>query len=107
MKIRWGWALGWSLGCLLFIVWGGLAQEQGASQKRILMERAEKVRGQRLELVRRVIESYQDCRVLSEGNELTGLIINGKAYQDFSIVIRDAKKTIVVFTADGVVSFDY
>jgi len=53
------------------------AQAQGPAQKRILMERGEKVRGQRL------------------------------AHQDFTLVIRDAKKMIIVVTADGIVSFDY
>jgi len=93
-----------SLGLEGLGVW---AQEQRPAQKRIMMERAEKVRGDRLELVKRVIESYQNCRVLSDGNELTGLIINGKTYRDFTLVIRDAKKTIVVVTAEGIVSFDY
>jgi len=88
-------------------VCGAWAQEQSPAQKRILTERAEKVTGQRLELAKRVIESYQGCRVLSEGNELAGLIINGKTYQDFTLVIRDAKKTIVVATEDGIFSFDY
>ena len=89
---------------------GGLgvwAQEHGPAQKRIMIERAEKVTGKKLELLKRVVEKYENCRVLFEGNELTGLVINGKTYRDFTIVIRDAKKTIVVVTADGVVSFDY
>ncbi|MBI5968736.1 MAG: hypothetical protein HY882_12890 [Deltaproteobacteria bacterium] len=83
------------------------AQDQGPAQKRILMERGEKVKGQRLALVKKVVEKYEGCRVLSEGNELTGLIINGKTYQDFTLVIRDAKRMIIVVTADGIVSFDY
>lgn len=83
------------------------AQDQGPAQKRIMIERGEKVKGQRLKLLKKVVESYNGCRVLTEGNELTGLIINGKTYSDFTIVIRDAKRTIVVVTADGVVSFDY
>jgi 2-dehydro-3-deoxygluconokinase len=33
--------------------------------------------------------------------------INGKTYSDFTVVIRDAKRTIVVVTGDGVISFDY
>ncbi|MCX5909731.1 MAG: hypothetical protein NTY64_21790 [Deltaproteobacteria bacterium] len=82
-------------------------QEQGNAQKRILMERGEKVTGQRLKLVKKVIESYRGCQVLAEGNELKGLIIDGKEYQDFTLVIRDKKKTIIVVTADGVVTFDY
>jgi hypothetical protein len=85
-----------------------LAQENlPPAQKRILMERGEKVRGQRLKLVKRVIASYQGCQVLSEGNELTGLVINGQTYRDFTLIIRDAKKIIIVVTPDGVVSFDY
>ncbi len=83
------------------------AQETSKAQKRILMERGEKVTGARLELVRKVIESYKDCEVLTSGNELKGLRIDGKLYQDFTLVIRDAKHTIIVVTADGVVSFDY
>jgi len=83
------------------------AEEKGAAQQRILIERGEKVMGTRLKLVRKVIERYKDCRVLSEGNELKSLVINGKTYNDFTIVIRDAKKTIIVVTADGVISFDY
>ncbi|MEW6614297.1 MAG: hypothetical protein AB1401_02340 [Thermodesulfobacteriota bacterium] len=85
-------------------VWG---QEYGQAQKRIMIERAEKVTGKKLELVKRVVEKYKDCRVLFEGNKLTGLVINGKIYRDFTMVIRDAKKTIIVVTADGVASFDY
>jgi len=53
------------------------AEDQGPAQKRILMERGEKVKGQPL------------------------------AYQDFTLVIRDAKRMIIVVTADGIVSFDY
>ena len=83
------------------------AQAPGGAQKRILMERGEKVMGARLELVRKVIESYQDCEVLTSGNELKGLRINGKLYQDFTVIVRDSKKTIIVVTPDGVVSFDY
>ena len=83
------------------------AQEKGAAQQRILIERGEKVMGARLELVRQVIERYKDCRVFSEGNELKSLVIDGKTYNDFTIVIRDAKRTIIVVTADGVISFDY
>jgi len=83
------------------------AQPQGPAQKRIMMERGEKVKGQRLRLVKKVVESYKGCKVLSDGKELTGLIINGKTYQDFTLIIRDAKKTIIVVTADGVVAFDY
>ena len=83
------------------------AQGPGPAQKRIMVERGEKVTGQRLDLVKRVVESYQGCGVLSDGKELTGLVINGKTYADFTLVIRDAKKTIIVATPDGVVSFDY
>jgi len=83
------------------------AQERGPAQKRIMVQRGEKVTGQRLGLVKKVVESYQGCQVLSDGKELTGLIINGKTYADFTLVIRDAKKMIIVVTADGVVSFDY
>ena len=83
------------------------AQGQAAAQKRIMMERGEKVTGRRLALVKKVVESYQGCRVLAEGNELKGLVINGKTYADFTLIIRDAKKTIIVVTSDGVVSFDY
>jgi hypothetical protein len=94
-----------------FLAWaasGALAQEsQPPAQKRILMERGEKVTGQRLKLVKRVIESYQGCQVLSKGNELTGLVINGKTYEDFTLIVRDAKKMVIVVTADGVVSFDF
>ena len=46
---------------------GVLAQEKSKPQKRILMERGEKMMGARLELVRKVIESYQDCEVLTRG----------------------------------------
>jgi len=92
-----------------FIPWlaGVEAQQESPAQKRILIERGEKVTGARLELVRRVIESYKDCEVLSRGNELTGLRINGKLYQDFTLVIRHAKGTIIVVTSDGVITFDY
>ncbi len=83
------------------------AQDQTPAQRRILIERGEKVRGHRLQLLKKVVESYNGCKVLAEGNELTGLIINGKTYSDFTVVIRDAKRTIVVVTADGVISFDY
>lgn len=83
------------------------AEEKSAAQKRILFERGEKVRGQRLELVRRVLESYAGCQVIAKDNELTGLIINGRTYHDFTIIIRDEKKTILVITPDGVVNFDY
>jgi hypothetical protein len=83
------------------------AQGAGSAQKRIMIERGEKVTGQRLALVKRVVESYQGCGVLSDGNELTGLVIDGTTYADFTLVIRDAKKTIIVVTPDGVVSFDY
>ncbi len=86
---------------------GVLPQEKSKTQKRILIERGEKVTGARLALVRKVIESYQDCEVLTKGNELSGLRINGKLYQDFTLIIRDAKRTIIVVTADGVISFDY
>src|SRR3989304_8536704 len=81
------------------------AQGSGPAQKRIMVERGEKVTGQRLALVKKVVESYQGCRVLSDGKELTGLVINGKTYADFTLIVRDAKKTIIVVTADGVVSF--
>ncbi|MBM4331543.1 MAG: hypothetical protein FJ117_10035 [Deltaproteobacteria bacterium] len=97
-------AMIWALSVGVGEVWG---QEAKPAQKRIMIERREKVTGARLKLVRKVIERYKDCQVLSEGNELTGLVINGKTYSDFTIVIRDAKRTIVVVTADGVVSFDY
>jgi len=83
------------------------AQESTPAQKRILMERGEKVTGKRLELVKKVIESYKDCEVLATGNEMTGLRINGKLYSDFTLVVRDAKRTIIVVTPDGVVTFDY
>ena len=82
-------------------------QESTPAQKRIMMERGERVTGKRLELVKKVIESYRDCEVLAKGNELTGLRINGKLYSDFTLVVRDAKRTIIVATPDGVVSFDY
>lgn len=82
-------------------------QESTPAQKRIMMERGERVTGKRLELVKKVIESYRDCEVFAEGNELTGLRINGKLYSDFTLVVRDAKRTIIVATPDGVVSFDY
>lgn len=85
----------------------GLAQEKSKAQKRILMERGEKVTGARLALVRKAIESYKDCEVLTSGNEIQELRINGKLYRDFTLIIRDAKRTIIVVTADGVVSFDY
>lgn len=99
----------------ILIAWGATlagmdaipAQEQTPAQKRILIERGEKVKGHRLKLLKKVVESYNGCQVLSDGNELTGLIINGKTYSDFTVVIRDAKRTIVVVTADGVISFDY
>jgi hypothetical protein len=83
------------------------AQETTTAQKRILIERGEKVTGKRLELVKKVIESYRDCEVLARGNELAGLRINGKLYSDFTLVVRDAKRTIIVVTPDGVVTFDY
>jgi len=96
---------------VLFLAVSGIgeiwAQGPGSAQKRIMMERGEKVMGQRLDLVKRVVESYQGCNVLSDGKELTGLVINGKTYADFTLIIRDAKKTIIVATPDGVVSFDY
>ena len=92
-----------------FCPWMAQAQTQESTpaQKRIMMERGEKVTGTRLELVKKVIESYKDCEVLSKGNELTGLRIDGKLYSDFTLVVRDAKRTIIVATPDGVVSFDY
>ena len=94
-----------------FFLFSGMAQVQAQestpAQKRILMERGEKVTGKRLELVKKVIESYKDCEVLAEGNQLTGLRINGKLYSDFTLVVRDAKRTIIVVTPDGVVTFDY
>jgi hypothetical protein len=83
------------------------AQDSSPAQKRIMIERGEKITGKRLALVKKVIESYKDCEVLSQGNELTGLRINGKLYSDFTIVVREKKKTIIVATPDGVVSFDY
>ncbi len=92
---------------LFFGAPGTWAQDSGNAQKRILMERAEKVSGARLDLVRRVIAAYKDCDVLTSGSELTGLRINGKLYQDFTLVIREAKRTIILITADGVVHFDY
>jgi len=82
-------------------------QESTPAQKRIMIERGEKIAGKRLELVKRVIESYKDCEVLAKGNELTGLRINGKLYSDFTLVVRDAKRTIIVATSDGVIAFDY
>lgn len=82
-------------------------EEKSAAQKRILFERGEKVRGQRLELLRRVLENYAGCQVIAQDNELTGIIINGRTYHDFTIIIRDEKKTIMVITPDGVVNFDY
>jgi hypothetical protein len=99
----------------ILMVWGAAvaaigtapAQEETPAQKRIMIERGEKVMGQRLQLLMNVVESYEGCKVLAEGNRLTGLIINGKTYSDFTVVIRDAKRTIVVVMADGVVSFDY
>jgi hypothetical protein len=92
-----------------FCPWGAQAQVQESTpaQKRILIERGEKVTGKRLEMVKKVIESYRDCEVLAKGNELSGLRINGKLYSDFTLVVRDAKRTIIVATPDGVVSFDY
>ncbi|MFH2011313.1 MAG: hypothetical protein ABIJ37_01200 [Pseudomonadota bacterium] len=93
-----------SLGLGASVVW---AQEHGPTQKRILIERTEKVTGKRLELFKRVVEKYQNCKVLHDGNELAGLVINGKTYRDFIVVIRDIKKTIIVVTAEGVISFDY
>lgn len=98
----------WVLG--LFILGAAIdlgAEEKSAAQKRILFERGEKVRGQRLELVRRVLESYGGCQVIAQDNELIGLTINGRTYHDFTIIIRDEKKTILVITPDGVVNFDY
>lgn len=95
---------------VFFLSCGGMeafSQEQGRAQKRILMERGEKVTGERLKLVKKVIENYRGCQVLAEGNELKGLIIDGKEYQDFTLVIRDKKKTIIVVTTDGVVTFDF
>ena len=102
------------LGMVLTLVfflspWIAQAQVKEATpaQKRILIERGEKITGKRLALVKKVIESYKDCEVLSEGNELTGLRINGTLYSEFTLVVRDAKKTIIVVTPDGVISFDY
>lgn len=104
---RWvAWILA-ALVSLSFSTTGACAEETNKAQKRILMERGEKVVGARLELVQKVIESYQDCEVLTKGNELSGLRINGKLYQDFTLIIRDAKRTIIVVTPDGVISFDY
>jgi hypothetical protein len=103
------WVIGMA-GILFSLSIGGseiLGQEQGPAQKRIMMERGEKVTGKRLELVKKVIESYKDCEVLVQGKELTGLRINGNLYSDFTLVVRDAKKTIIVVTPDGVVTFDY
>jgi hypothetical protein len=102
--------LGIVLAAGLFLVSGmalAQAQESSPAQKRIMIERGEKITGKRLALVKKVIESYKDCEVLSQGNELTGLRINGKLYSDFTLVVRDKKKTIIVATPDGVVSFDY
>ena len=93
-----------SLNFWMTMVW---AEETNKAQKRILIERGEKVMGARLELVRKVIESYQDCEVLTKGDELSGLRINGKLYKDFNLIIREAKRTIIVVTPDGVFSFDY
>ncbi len=92
-----------------FCPWVAQAQAQDSTpaQKRIMIERGEKVTGKRLELVKKVIESYRDCEVLAKGNELTGLRINGKLYSDFTLVVHDAKRTIIVATPDGVVAFDY
>ena len=96
---------------LVFFLSPWIAQAQGKesppAQKRILIERGAKVTGARLALVKKVIESYKDCEVLSQGNELTGLRIDGKLYSDFTLVVRDAKKTIIVATPDGVITFDY
>jgi hypothetical protein len=102
--------LGMVLALVFFLSpWIGQAQVKDSTpaQKRIMIERGEKITGKRLALVKKVIESYKDCEVLSEGNELTGLRINGKFYSDFTLVVRDAKKTIIVVTPDGVTSFDY
>ena len=82
-------------------------QESSPAQKRIMIERGEKITGKRLALVKKVIESYKDCEVLTQGNELTGLRINGKLYSDFTLVVREKKKTVIVATPDGVISFDY
>ena len=106
MKMRWRFIVAFLvLGSLCWA--GGWAQENSKAQKRILMERGENVTGARLELVRKVIQSYKDCEVLTSGNEIKALRLNGKLYQDFTLVIRDAKRTIIVVTADGVVTFDY
>ena len=94
--------LGW-IPCLAEV----RAEEKSPAQKRILMERGEKVTGARLELVRKVIESYRDCEVIAKGNELTALRINGKLYQDFTLIVRDSKRLVIVVTPDGVVSFDF
>ena len=94
-------------GVMLAGVEAAPAPEQTPAQKRIMIERGEKVKGHRLKLLKKVVESYNGCQVLTEGNELTGLIINGKTYSDFTVVIRDAKRTIVVVTGDGIISFDY
>ena len=102
------WVIVIALGMLLGgLDWGESRGQEGAAQKRTLVERGEKVQGQRLKLVKKVIESYNGCRVISDGKQLTGLVINEKTYQDFTIVIRDAKKTIIVVTPDGVVTFDF
>ena len=92
-----------------FCPWMAQAQTQESTpaQKRIMIERGEKVIGKRLELVKKVIESYKDCEVITQGNELTGLRINGKLYSDFTLVVRDAKRTIILATPDGVIAFDY
>ncbi len=92
-----------------FCSWIAQAQTQDSTpaQKRIMIDRGEKVTGKRLEMVRKVIESYKDCEVLAKGNELTGLRINGILYSDFTVVVRDAKRTIIVATPDGVIAFDY
>ncbi len=86
---------------------GTWAQDSGNAQKRILLERVEKVTGARLDLVRRVLAGYKDCEVLTSGGELSGLRINGKLYQDFTLVIREEKRTMILVTADGVFHFDY
>ena len=102
--------LGMVLALVFFLSpWIAQAQSKDSTpaQKRIMIERGEKITGKRLALVKKVIESYKDCEVLSQGNELTGLRIDGKLYSDFTLVVRDAKKTIIVVTPDGVVSFDY
>jgi len=102
--------LGMVLALVFFLSpWIAPAQVKDSTpaQKRIMIERGEKITGKRLALVKKVIESYKDCEVLSQENELTGLRINGKFYSDFTLVVRDAKKTIIVVTPDGVISFDY